>query len=120
MSVLHVSDTHFGRPLTDKEHIGEGNQLARFLDVVNLAVTDRVDAVLHTGDVFDDAVSDATVETVEEHVELLADAGIPIYYVRGNHGCESGDAFLRSQTRAGRMVHLSSAPQLFGDDTLAL
>jgi len=120
VSVLHVSDTHLGRPLTDKEHMGEENQLARFLDVVNLALTHRVDAVLHTGDVFDDAVSDATVETIEEHVALLADAGIPIYYVRGHHGCESGDAFLRSQTRAGRMVHLSSDLQLLGDGALAL
>lgn len=120
VSVLHVSDTHLGRPLTDKERVGDGNQLGRFLDVVNLAVTHRVDAVLHTGDIFDDDVDEATVATVEEHVELLADADIPLYYVRGNHGCDAGDRLLRAQTRAGRMTYLSSEPELLGEGALAL
>ena len=120
VSLLHVSDTHLGRPLTDKEHMGKKNQLNRFLDAINLAVKYRVDAILHTGDIFDDDVSEATVELVEEHIELLADINIPIYYVRGNHGCERGDTFLQSQTEAGRMVHLSSDPNLLGGDALAL
>lgn len=120
VSLLHVSDTHLGRPLTDKEHMGNANQLERFLDTVNLAVTSRVDAIIHSGDIFDDDVDEATVQIVEEHVELLADAGIPIYYVRGNHGCDRGDAFLRSQTEARRMIHLSNAPQLLGEGSLAL
>jgi exonuclease SbcD len=120
MSLLHVSDTHLGRPQTDKEHMGNANQLERFLDTVNLAVKSQVDAIIHTGDIFDDDVDEATVQIVEEHVELLADADIPIYYVRGNHGCDRGDAFLRSQTEAGRMIHLSNEPQLLGEGTLAL
>jgi len=120
VSLLHVSDTHLGRPLTDKEHMGNANQLERFLDAVNLAVTFRVDGVILTGDIFDDDVDEATVKIVEEHVELLADAGTQIYYVRGNHGCDRGDAFLRSQTDAGRMIHLSNEPQLLGDGALAL
>ncbi|WP_423995907.1 metallophosphoesterase [Halorubrum trapanicum] len=53
VSLLHVSDTHLGRPLTDKEHMGNANQLERFLDAVNLAVRSRVDAILLTGDIFD-------------------------------------------------------------------
>jgi len=88
---------------------------------INLAVTfSRVDGVILTGDIFDDDVDEATVKIVEEHVELLADAGTQIYYVRGNHGCDRGDAFLRSQTEAGRMIHLSNEPQLLGDGALAL
>jgi len=120
VSILYLSDTHLGRPLTDKEHMGNANQLERFLDAVNLAIKSRVDAVIHTGDIFDDDVDEATVQIVEEHVELLADAGIPIYYVRGNHGCDRGDAFLRAQTEAGRMIHLSNEPQLLDNGTLAL
>ncbi|MFC6721556.1 exonuclease SbcCD subunit D [Natrialbaceae archaeon GCM10025896] len=120
VSLLHVSDTHLGRPLTDKERMGDGNQLGRYLDVVNLAVTHRVDAVLHTGDIFDDNVDEATAATVEEHVKLLADAGIPLYYVRGNHGCDAGDRLLREQTREGQMAHLSSEPELLGGGALAL
>jgi exonuclease SbcD len=120
VSLLHVSDTHLGRPLTDKEHMGNANQLERILDAVNLAVTSRVDAILLTGDIFDDDIAEATIQIVEEHVELLADAGIPVYYVRGHHGCDRGDAFLRSQTEAGRMIHLSNEPQLLGEGTLAL
>jgi exonuclease SbcD len=120
VSLLHVSDTHLGRPLTDKERMGDENQLERFLDVVNFAVTHRADAVLHTGDIFDDDVDEATMVTIEEHIELLADAGITLYYVRGNHGCDRGDAFLRAQTEAGRMVHLSNDPQLLGGGALAL
>jgi len=70
--------------------MGNANQLERFLDAVNLAVTFRVDGVILTGDIFDDDVDEATVKIVEEHVELLADAGTQIYYVRGNHGCDRG------------------------------
>jgi UDP-2,3-diacylglucosamine pyrophosphatase LpxH len=120
VNLLHVSDTHLGRPLTDEEHMGNANQLERFLDAVNLAVTSRVDAIILSGDIFDDDVDEATVQIVEEHVELLADAGIPIYYVRGNHGCDRGDAFVRSQTEAGRMIHLSNVAQLLGEGSLAL
>lgn len=120
LSILHVSDTHLGRPLTNKEHMGNANQLERFLDAVNLAVTSRVDAIIHTGDIFDDEIDESTVQIVEEHVELLADAGIPVYYVRGHHGCDRGDVFLRSQTEAGRMIHASNDPQLLGEGTLAL
>jgi DNA repair exonuclease SbcCD nuclease subunit len=100
--------------------MGNAKQLERFLDAVNLAVTSRVDAIILTGDIFDDDVDEATVQIVEEHVELLADAGIPIYYVRGNHGCDRGDTFLRSQTETGRMIHLSNEPQLLGEGSLAL
>jgi len=100
--------------------MGNADQLERFLDAVNLAVTFRVDGVILTGDIFGDDVDEATVKIVEEHVELLADAGTQIYYVRGNHGCDRGDAFLRSQTEAGRMIHLSNEPQLLGDGALAL
>lgn len=120
VSLLHVSDTHLGRPLTDKEHMGNANQLERFLDALNLAVASRVDAVILTGDIFDDDVDEATVQIVEEHIELLADAGILVYYVRGHHGCDRGDAFLRSQTESGQMIHLSNEPQLLGEGTLAL
>ena len=120
VSLLHVSDTHLGRPLTDKEQMGNANQLERFLDALNLAVTSRVDAVILTGDIFDDDIDEATVQIVEEHIELLAEAGILVYYVRGHHGCDRGDAFLRSRTEAGQMIHLSNEPQLLGEGTFAL
>lgn len=120
LSLLHVSDTHLGRTLTDKEHMGRSDQEDRFLDAINLAIKYRVDAILHTGDIFDDDVSKETIETVEEHIKLLADSNIPIYFVRGHHGCNRGDEFLQSQTEAGRMIHLSNEAEILGQGTLKL
>lgn len=120
MSLLHVSDTHLGRNRTDKDLVGEGDQVDRFLDIVNIAIKYRVDGILHTGDIFDDEVTDDTIEIVKEHVSLLHEAGITIYYVRGHHGCDKGDALLQSQGAAGRMVHLSNNPQILGGGALAL
>lgn len=120
ISLLHASDTHLGRETTSKDDATAFDYEGRFLDVVNKALTYRVDGLLLTGDIFDDNVSEETVGMVRDHIARLDDYDVPVYYVKGNHGCDRGDDLLEEETRAGRMMHLSNDPTLLGDDTLAL
>ena len=91
MRILHVSDTHVGFTAyarVTSEGLNQREQdffdgLTRAFDV---ALAERVDAVLHTGDLFDAvrptnrAISHAMAE-----FRRLHDAGIPSVVIAGNH-----------------------------------
>ena len=120
ISLLHVSDTHMGRETTTKDDAGVFDHDGRFLDAVNIALTRRVDGLLLTGDFFDDGVTPETVRMVGDHLAVLDDHDIPVYHVRGNHGCEKGDDLLHTEIREGRVVPLDDEPVVLGKGALAL
>ncbi len=85
MKFLHTADWHLGRSfhglslLDDQAHV-----LDQF---VELAITERVDAVLIAGDVYDRAVPPADAVALLDEVlsRLVVDAGIPVIVIAGNH-----------------------------------
>jgi exonuclease SbcD len=85
MKFLHTADWHLGRSfhglslLDDQAHV-----LDQF---VELAITERVDAVLIAGDVYDRAVPPADAVALLDDVlsRLVVDAGIPVIVIAGNH-----------------------------------
>ena len=83
--VLHTGDTHIGyRQYHSPER--RADFLGAFRRVVEDAVADDVDAVVHAGDLFHDrrpALADihGTIEVLRQ----LREAAIPLYAVVGNH-----------------------------------
>ncbi|MHB8604674.1 MAG: metallophosphoesterase family protein [Thermoplasmatota archaeon] len=91
MRFLHVSDTHIGfaaysRVTPDGLNQREQDFFEAFRRVVDLAIDERVDAVLHTGDIFDSVrPTNRAVTFAMSEVRRLGDAGIPFVAIAGNH-----------------------------------
>lgn len=84
MKLLHTSDWHLGRTLHGAALIEHQRQ---FLDwLLELAVRERVDAVLVAGDVYDRAVppTDA-VQLLDQALAGFAAARVPVIITSGNH-----------------------------------
>ncbi len=119
MRLIHTSDWHLGRSF---HQVGLLGAQAAYLDsLVEVVRTERVDAVLVSGDVYDRALpSPETVDLLSQTLERLVDAGAQVVVSSGNH-----DSAIRLGFAAGLLeragVHLRTSvadvgrPVLVGD-----
>ncbi|WP_329128893.1 exonuclease SbcCD subunit D [Streptomyces sp. NBC_01476] len=84
MRFLHTSDWHLGRSF---HRVSLLDAQRAFLDhLVDTARSERVDAVLVAGDVYDRAVPPlSAVELFDEALHRLAELGVPTVMISGNH-----------------------------------
>nr|WP_237554564.1 exonuclease SbcCD subunit D [Streptomyces sp. SID4948] len=105
---MHTSDWHLGRSFHRVSLLGAQRA---FLDhLVATARSERVDAVLVAGDVYDRAVPPlSAVDLFDEALNRLADLGVPTVMISGNH-----DSARRLGVGAGLMgragIHLRTDP----------
>ncbi|HWQ16413.1 MAG TPA: exonuclease SbcCD subunit D [Sulfolobales archaeon] len=85
MKILHISDTHLGaRPRGSIER--ERDIYEVFLEIIDIAIENKVDAVLHAGDMFHSAELFPTPYIYAiAGLDRLRQAGIAFYIVAGNH-----------------------------------
>ncbi|GHF45751.1 exonuclease SbcD [Deinococcus metalli] len=84
MRVLHTADFHAGRLLRGYDRTPEIHDA--LTEIAGLAKTERADAVLVSGDLFDTGNPSADAErAVFEFFLRLRDAGIPGIVIAGNH-----------------------------------
>ena len=120
MKLLHTSDWHLGRTLHGASLIEHQRGFLSWL--VELAVRERVDAVLVAGDVYDRAVppTDA-VRLLDESLAAFAAARVPVVLTSGNHDSAIRLGFGRALGRSAG-IHLCTdlsaltAPVLLTDD----
>ena len=97
---LVLGDTHIGyrhRPPSAKPAWAkEVNGCEVFVQCLEQARELAVDAVIHTGDVFDHKNTQEDRDAVVQAIERTVDAGIPFYYVFGNHDDPKGRELLAS------------------------
>jgi exonuclease SbcD len=99
MRFLHAADLHLDSPCssrseTVRDRLRDASRLA-FQRLVDLALSERVDAVLIAGDLFDDErLSFQTERFLLEQLHRLDERDIPVIYATGNH--DPGRAGLRS------------------------
>ena len=116
--LLVVGDTHVGRtkhPKT-KEEI---DPVGAFIAAVEYGLERKVDAVLHVGDIFHESATPLQAASIDQHVFVpLQKAGIPFYYVRGNHASEAGDDVLSKHRHVSNLdttgVTVGSDIRVFG------
>ena len=91
MRFLHTSDWHLGRSL-HRADLREAQ--AAFLDhLVETARSERVDAVLVAGDVYDRAIPPVdAVALYEDALARLRAAGARVILISGNHDSARGSA----------------------------
>lgn len=121
--ILHVSDTHLGN-----EQYGEERRRLdfheAFAEVIDIAIGEHddnntpVDAVLHTGDLFDDQRTGLDdLYRCQEELSRLADADVPFYAIVGNHELMRGDTqFVDLYEDAEMAERLDREPTYLGDD----
>jgi exonuclease SbcD len=90
MRFLHAADVHLDSPCssrseTVRDRLRAASRLA-FKRLVDLALSERVDAVLIAGDLFDDErLSFQTERFLLEQLHRLGERDIPVVYATGNH-----------------------------------
>ncbi|MFC7249675.1 DNA double-strand break repair protein Mre11 [Halomicroarcula sp. GCM10025324] len=113
--VIHTGDTHIGY---QQYHVPERRRdfLAAFRQVVDDAIEDDVDAVVHAGDLFHDRRPTLTdILGTLEVLETLDDAGIPFLAVVGNHEAKRDAQWLDLYASLGLATRLSAEPTVVGD-----
>ncbi len=117
--LLHTSDWHLGRSFHEVRLL---DAQARFLDhVVDVVRSERVDAVLVSGDVYDRALpGPEIVELLSTGVTRLVDAGAQVILSSGNHDSAIRLGFAADLlARAGLHIRTSvteiDRPVLVGD-----
>lgn len=87
--ILHTADVHLGatfRVLGDRGREQRRQLASTFSRVVTLAIEEPVDLVLIAGDLFDSvAAARAHLGFAAQELRRLADAGIPVCAIAGNH-----------------------------------
>lgn len=110
MRILHTADTHIGARQYGLEERRADFSRA-FQQVIEIALEEQVDAVIHAGDLFDDRYPSA--EDLHETLQALfrlKGAGIPFLGVVGNHEQRRGVQWLDLFAQLDLAVHLSEKP----------
>jgi len=98
--VLVLGDTHVGyrhrSPSEKSAWAGSVNAREVFVRCLERARKLDVDAVIHAGDVFDHGNTRGDRNAVGQAISRTVGAGIPFYYVFGNHDGEKGRELLNS------------------------
>ncbi|MDG6221276.1 MAG: exonuclease SbcCD subunit D [Candidatus Thermoplasmatota archaeon] len=103
MRILHMADTHLGYAAYGKMDENGLNQresdiYIAFERAVSLAIREKVDAVLHAGDLFDSVrPSNRAISFALEQIRILEDKEVPFIAISGNHSTprlrETGSVF---------------------------
>ena len=85
MQILHISDTHLGKRQYGQE-FREQDIYEVFNQLIDIAIKEHVDAIIHTGDLFDvnDPPNRAEYEAVKA-LKRLKEHNIPFIVIAGDH-----------------------------------
>lgn len=115
---IHTADTHLGYR---QYHLQEREQdfLDAFIEVIDTAIEEDVDAVIHAGDLFEHSRPDPTTlsHTVQQ-LQRLADAGIPFLAVVGNHEATADNQWMDIFGQLDLGERLGTEPHIIGDTAL--
>lgn len=88
---LLTGDTHVGirhRKKSDKEpYVGNAGRKG-FRRIVEYAIENGIDAIIHTGDLFDHGATEKDFGFVGQYIYLLEEHGVDFDFIRGNHDPE--------------------------------
>lgn len=115
-TILHVSDTHLGKRQYGSDT--RRDDMAKAFDqAIEIAVDENVDAVIHTGDLFDSRTpSLPEVTRCIQTLRKLDEADIPFYGIVGNHDSKMDKQWLDLIRETGTAERLSRDPTIIGGD----
>jgi DNA repair exonuclease SbcCD nuclease subunit len=125
MKILFFSDTHLGfdipiRPRIQRRRRGH-DFFSNYYHILDIARTENVDLIVHGGDMFFKSKVPLIVEKAFEPLVEVANSGIPVYLVPGNH---ERSKFPGHLWLAHSNIHVFDKPKTFlqkvGDSIVAL
>ncbi len=126
VKILFFSDSHLGFDLPMHPRIQRRRRghdfFSNYQHILDIALAKKVDLIIHGGDMFfRSKVHPAIVEKAYQPLVNVANAGVPIYLVPGNHERSKLPAHL---WLAHRNIHVFDQPKTFrfkvGDRVIAL
>ena len=122
-TLLHISDTHLGKRQYRSEERRE-DFAAAFDQAIDIALgehpnhdNEEVDAVIHTGDLFDDSEARLPdMHRCQNILQRLSDANVPFYAIIGNHERKLTTQFIDLYEDAGLSTRLSKQPTVINGE----
>ena len=120
MKFLHLSDLHIGKTLADFPL--EEDQRFIFGEILKIADSEKADAVIIAGDVYDKAVPPAyAVQLADEFLTALSEPKIPVFVISGNHDSAErvaygGKLFARTGIYVSPVFDGCTEPIVINDD----
>lgn len=108
--ILHTGDTHLGSRQYHSD-IRRQDFFDSFAQVIQDAIENKMDAVVHSGDLFDNR--NPTIEDLIETIAILTPlkhAGIPFFGIVGNHEGKQNTQWLDIFEKMGLAKRLGSTP----------
>ncbi len=103
MRLLHMSDTHLGYSAYSRIdenglNVRESDVYRSFSNVIDLAIEEKVDAVVHSGDLFDSVrPTNRAISQAVDGIIKLREVDLPFVVIAGNHSTprlrETGSVF---------------------------
>lgn len=109
-----MGDSHVGR----RRHPRRKRSIdcaTQFQKAIQQAVDLEADAVIHTGDVFHNRVTEEDLRVVKGSIDILREHEIPFYYITGNHECREGIELLEDHQNRDVITHLAPEGTNIGD-----
>ncbi len=110
--LLHVSDTHLGNRQYGSD-VRRDDFAEAFEQAIEYAIDENVDAVIHTGDLFDSR--DPSLPDLNRCIDILErlrEADIPFYGIVGNHERKMDDQYLDLINKTRTAERLDRNPRL--------
>jgi DNA repair exonuclease SbcCD nuclease subunit len=116
--ILHISDTHLGNYMYQSQ-LRRQDFTDAFETAIDIAIERDVDAVIHTGDLFDDPQpSLPTINDCADILRKLDNEGIPMYVIVGNHERKLDDQWVDLLRRFDLVKRLTVQPTTVGGFSL--
>ena len=116
--LLHISDTHLGN-----RQYGSDIRREDFADAlrqaIEIAIDQEVDAVIHTGDLFD--TRDPRLPDLNQCIDILQQLqseDIPFYGIVGNHERKIDAQYLDLINKTGTAERLDQTPTVINDEVV--
>lgn len=122
MQILHISDTHLGCAEFDLQE-REQDVYDAFSEVIETALKDKVDAVVHAGDIFHLPRPGGTpLVKLADGIKALADKGIKFYFTFGEHDISriTGTPSAYLFHKLGLATYIGSGEPVLHGDTLII
>lgn len=98
MRFLHTADLHLGRKLGDLSLLEDQKHLLQ--QILEIAIDKKVDGVLIAGDIYNkSSPSSDAMMVFDSFISKLAQAGIKVFMISGNHDSEKRIAYFSSLIR---------------------
>jgi DNA repair exonuclease SbcCD nuclease subunit len=108
MKIIIFSDTHLGRK-NFKVNERENDFFESFTQVIDYAINNNAEAVLHSGDLFDTSRPNINVIIFAvENLKRLKEKNIPFFSISGSHDIGINDSFLNVLDSIGLCVNLTA------------